>query len=210
MNLWSENKHADWKKIEQEKYSHYVPNATRKIEEEIENIKFDELKIHSDEQFFTFLKEKYYPWKYTDGRWLKNNLKHLEYYRDHMEELSLIRRALFSFTPSDIELGFKIAMLIKGLGTAGASGLLSILYPEHFGTVDQFAAVALNKTKTFERSFNPDKITLSDALDMERIMIVKANKLNHANNINYWTPRKVDKVLWTIGHPDKENERYFL
>jgi hypothetical protein len=32
---------------------------------------------------------------------------------------------------------------IRGLGIAGASGLLSVLFPEYFGTVDQFVVMSL-------------------------------------------------------------------
>ncbi len=38
-----------------------------------------------------------------------------------------------------------VACSIRGLGTAGASGLLAVLFPTSFGTVDQFAVKALVK-----------------------------------------------------------------
>jgi hypothetical protein len=38
-----------------------------------------------------------------------------------------------------------IASQIRGLGTAGASGLLALMYPTHFGTVDQFVVKGLQQ-----------------------------------------------------------------
>jgi len=40
-----------------------------------------------------------------------------------------------------------IATSIHGLGIAGASGLLTLMYPDQFGTVDQFVVKALREVE---------------------------------------------------------------
>ena len=57
---------------------------------------------------------------------------------------------------------FKITIQIHGLGTAGVSGLLAVLFPEHYGTIDQFVVYALRKLELPEQSvlekMNPEKM----------------------------------------------------
>jgi hypothetical protein len=70
--------------------------------------------------------------------------------------------------PSDIRRSIEVAMQVPGLGTAGASGLLSLLYPEDFGTVDQFVVKALREIPQLPEAarlveMNPQNLTLGDA-----------------------------------------------
>jgi hypothetical protein len=59
----------------------------------------------------------------------------------------------------------KTAGEIKGLGIPGASGLLSVMYPAEFGTVDQFVVKALRETDVVETAahlskMNPMSLTI--------------------------------------------------
>jgi hypothetical protein len=90
----------------------------------------------------------------------------------------------------------------RELGTAGASGLLAVLFPSQFGTVDQFAVKALAKIPELpERdligAMNPESLKLNDGTILIRIMRRKAVELNRVSSLVKWTPRKVDMVLWT-------------
>ena len=98
-----------------------------------------------------------------------------------------------------------IATSIRGLGTAGASGLLSILFPQHFGTVDQFAVKALCQIEDLPeietiRSMNPEGLTIRDGVLLIKILRVKAADNNRLFGGDFWTPRRIDMVLWTLGH----------
>jgi len=44
-----------------------------------------------------------------------------------------------------VGLALATASRIRWLGTAGASGLLALIYPDSFGTVDQFVVKALSE-----------------------------------------------------------------
>ena len=93
---------------------------------------------------------------------------------------------------------------IHGLGPAGVSGLLSLFYPEHFGTADQFVVINLKEVQDLpERAQilaikDPKSLTMNQAALLITIMRRKAKKLNILFNTNTWTPRKVDKVLWAF------------
>ena len=97
----------------------------------------------------------------------------------------------------------KAAMQIRGLGTAGASGLLSLLFPALYGTVDQFVVKALLQVpdlpqrQQLER-MNPEGLTVSQGVVLIEIMIRKAQQLNVQFDSRDWTPRKVDMVLWAV------------
>jgi len=98
----------------------------------------------------------------------------------------------------------KAACEIRGLGTAGASGLLAVLFPAYFGTVDQFAVKALRKIPGLQESssvaaMDPDSLKVKDGCILIRIMRRKAEELNRTFSTRKWTPRKVDMVLWTCG-----------
>lgn len=135
--LWQTNEQSRWLSEEKD-YWNLVRPSNYELEKEIENIDVDSVKDMTEEKFYDFLYNKYFVWKYTAKNRLATTRKHLSYYKDNLEELAPIHRDLFSFDTDDIKQGLEIAERIKGLGCAGASGLLAVLFPEKFGTVDQF------------------------------------------------------------------------
>ena len=43
---------------------------------------------------------------------------------------------------------------------------------------------------------NPKSLTVKDGIVLIRIMREKSNELNNKFKTDFWTPRKIDKVLW--------------
>jgi hypothetical protein len=102
-----------------------------------------------------------------------------------------------------VKAGLQAAMQIGGLGTAGASGLLSLLFPALYGTVDQFVVKALLQIPDLEErdellSMNPEGLTVTQGVILIEIMKRKAQQLNELFGTQEWTPRKVDMVLWAV------------
>ena len=102
-----------------------------------------------------------------------------------------------------------------GLGIAAGSGLLSILFPEHFGTVDEFVVIALARVSALPEDWRNEivkmnrrlqkskntkngsfQLSLSEGVLLVEIMRAKARQLNEWFQCRRWTPRKVDMVLW--------------
>lgn len=155
----------------------------------------------STEEFYTFLYDTYFVWKYTAKNRLATTRAQLKRHLDHPSKLSDIQKALFSFERTNIRAGLEIATRIHGLGIAGASGLLSVLFPNHFGTVDQFVVKALLNIRELKDRrqllrMHPESLTLKDGILLEQILCAKAEELNKAFKTDKWTPRKIDKVLW--------------
>ena len=113
-----------------------------------------------------------------------------------------IRDRVLGCENTSIRNALRAATQFKGLGPAGASGLLALLFPAKFGTVDQFAVGALRRVQCLPerdqlKRMNPESLTISHGVVLVEIMRRKAVSLNELFNTVEWTPRKVDKILWT-------------
>lgn len=111
-------------------------------------------------EFYKFIHNECYVWKYTAPNRLVTTRKQLNRYRleDSMCELKSIHRELFLFNRSDAARGLSVVSRIHGLGTAGASGLLALLFPKHFEAVDQFVVKALSEVEDLPHKREVQKI----------------------------------------------------
>ena len=202
MAFWDSNDRGIWlNKLD--KYWDYVKPANRALEIEMEHLDESQVRKMPVQKFYNFLYEKYFVWKYTAPNRLATTRRYLEKHdiEQGMKSLQRIQNELFSFDKRNIEKGLEIASGINGLGIPGASGLLSILFPEYFGTVDQFVVKALMDVNELQRkneilAMNPDSLKLNDVVLLIEILRSKSDELNKANGTTEWTPRKIDKVLW--------------
>lgn len=176
------------------------------VEKQFEKIGMKDIASLSTQQFFDFLYHEYFFWKYTAANRLVTTRRQLMRYQaeDRMDELKQIQTELVSFDTSDTLRGLEIAKQIRGLGVAGASGLLAVLLPQDFGTVDQFVVKSLTKIQGLPKhdrivQMNPESLTLQDGQLLIQIMKEKAKELNRQFEIDEWTPRALDKVLWSKG-----------
>jgi hypothetical protein len=203
-DLWNSTRESDWQDALREYWS-FVKPTHMAIEKEIDSIDTQEVANMNAQQWFDFLLNKYFYWKYTEKKRYVTTTYHLKKYLgpdDSLDDLFLIKEEIFSFDKEDIATGLKTASKIKGLGTAGASGLLAVLFPSKFGTVDQFAVKALSEVHGLPEesaiaAMSPEKIRTKDGVVLIRIMRRKANELNTMLQTGYWSARKVDMVLWS-------------
>ena len=122
-------------------------------------------------EWYDFLHDRYFVWKYTDHRWLQRNWGYLEAQaagNAGLVRLLAIRGRIFQAHGAvEIAIGnlsrlgeqapragaYRAAVRaaletvreIGGLGVAGASGLLAVSFPHAYGTIDQFVALALQE-----------------------------------------------------------------
>lgn len=158
------------------------------------------------EGWYAFLLTQYFPWKYTAPNRLATTTAQLKTYatKGNLEELFQIKTDLFALDRTDIRVALTLAKRIRGLGVAGASGLLALLFPAEFGTIDQFAVKALRgvldlaEAEHLER-MKPEGLSVSDGVILIGVMRRKARELNCSLATDYWTPRRLDMVLWTYG-----------
>ena len=201
--MWNSNDSQMWNEA-LDRYWTFVKPSHIDLEKEMGRIEADTVRRMDAEEWYDFLKGKYFRWKYTAPNRYATTTKALRTYREEVGLTSLftIKNEHFEFDKNDIAVGLRIATSIRGLGTAGASGLLAILFPPHFGTVDQFAVKALSEIQELPeiqivRSMKPLYLTNKDGVVLVTIMRRKAEELNAALSTSLWTPRRIDMVLWT-------------
>lgn len=203
--LWTTYDAALWDRA-LDRYWDLLRPCNVQLERDLENLQPARLKAMNPQQWYDFLLTEYFRWKYTAENRYTTTTKFLKDYvtKDQLSQLFDIKERLLSFDTGDVACGLKIASEIRGLGIAGASGLLALLYPQTFATVDQFVVKALRGVPGLPDapkliSMNPEGLTHRDGEILIRIMTNKAQVNNEKFGVSDWTPRRVDKVLWTFG-----------
>ena len=202
--LWGSSNRGDWVNA-LERYWSRVDRGHVELERQMDSLDPEKVREMNADEWFEFLHKEYYRWKYTAANRYATTTKHLNAQVEEwgVQKLHSFKDDIFQLAPTDVKAGLKAAMQIRGLGTAGASGLLSLLFPELYGTVDQFVVKALLQVpdlperQQLER-MNPEGLTVSQGVLLIEIMQRKAQQLNRQFEVNEWTPRKIDKVLWAV------------
>lgn len=204
--IWHCHSEADWRVLLDE-YWCVVKPVNIEIERAVERFRLAEVENLDAEGWYNFLLETYFRWKYTARNRYGSTTKHLKRYAKDgsLADLYGIKQNLLAFDLNDIERGLKLATSIRGLGTAGASGLLSVFLPTHFATVDQFVVKALRQVDDLPqieavRKLNPEGLTVRAGVLLIQIMRAKAAENNLLFGTDFWTPRRIDMALWTLGH----------
>lgn len=202
--LWHSNDETAWKKALQGYYES-LSKKELELDLELEALTSKEIENYTVNQFYDFLYNKYFVWKYGYSQYLSTYLKSLSKYKNEnrLSDLEKIKIKIFNLNLYDIEACIKNADDINGLGIAGASGLLSIIFPDYFGTVDQFVVKSLLKIDNLEEydkllKMKPNSLNKSDAVVLMKIIRKKAKELNEQFDTDFWTPRKIDMILWSI------------
>ena len=197
--LWNNSNEYDWKKA-LESYRSQIKPEHLIIEEDIIRNNIISIEKMTPKEWFDFLLNKYFKWKYTQANRYASTTKYLKKYKEEnrLDELQSIKLQFLSVEKANIKESLKLLSQIKGLGIAGASGLLALLYPKIYGVVDQFVVNGLIKTKEFPelKLIEPENITLNQGVHIIKILQQKAEELNKKFKTNFWTPRKIDMILW--------------
>ena len=201
-NLWESNNEHDWKTA-LEHYWSFVRPENIELEHELNDLKLEQISNLEQLDWYNFLHDKYFRWKYTAPNRYASTTLVLKKYKDsnQLDSLFDIKRRLLNLNVFDISAGLSVAKEIRGLGIAGASGLLSLMYPNNFATVDQFAVKALCKIPSLPESsslkeMRPENLTLRNGIILINIMLRKAKENNRIFGTDFWTPRKIDMILW--------------
>jgi hypothetical protein len=204
-DLWCSSNLCAWNEALQ-RYWNYVQPRNIELERALDALDLRKLQGLSPQGWYDFLQDEYFRWKYTaPNRYATTTIQLRKYVEQNaLDELDSIRRQLFNLDLNDVGAGLKTAKKIRGLGTAGASGLLSLMYPEHFATVDQFVVKALREVAGLPEAnalarMNPLNLSVSDGVLLIGILKRKAVENNRVFGTSSWTPRKIDMGLWTYG-----------
>lgn len=200
--LWHSSDASKWQ-CALDRYCKYIKPTHIELEREMDTLRPDDVRYLDADQWYEWLVNKYCCWKYTAPNRYATTTGHLERQSTDLGQhhLLTIRGRVLGCENASIRDALRAATDFKGIGPAGASGLLALLFPTKFGTVDQFAVCALRKVRCLpERDklmrMNPESLTIANGVVLLEIMRRKAVSLNELFNTSEWTPRKVDKLLW--------------
>ncbi len=201
--MWNTNDPDLWQKA-LNRYWTFVKPSNLELEKEMDRLDAETVKAMTPKAWFEFLLEQYFRWKYTAPNRYGSTTKILRTYaaNNELAALHAIKERLFAADRENIQQCLSVASLIRGLGIAGASGLLAVLFPTQFGTVDQFLVKALARIpelpeRNLIAAMSPESLKLNEGTILIRILRRKAGELNQGPSQTRWTPRKVDMVLWT-------------
>lgn len=201
-NLWYSKNESDWINA-LNAYWNYVRPANLQLEQKLNNLELKQISDLDESGWYNFLHDEYFRWKYTAPNRYKTTTNSLKKYLQFNEltKLDNIRHRLINLDHPNIIVGLRIAHEIYGLGIAGASGLLSLMYPQYFATVDQFVVKALIDIKSLPevdrlKMMKPNSLSLKDGVFLINILRQKATENNFTFNCTQWTPRKIDMILW--------------
>ncbi len=204
-DLWHLGKASDWEQA-LNRYWLFVQPRNLELERALDALELWRFQGLSSREWYDFLHDEYFRWKYTAPNRYATTTAQLRKYANGgaLDELDGIRQQLLNLDLNHVAAGLKTAKRIRGLGTAGASGLLSLMYPEHFATVDQFVVKALREVAALPEAnafakMNPLNLSVADGVLLVDILKRKAVENNQVFGTSSWTPRKIDMVLWTYG-----------
>lgn len=202
-SLWNSEEKTAWDSALQN-YQQQIKSSNLDVENKLNAMKSQDFQSMTGKDFYAFLRD-YAQWKYTDGRIKSNVQKRIEeYYEEHSdEEMKRILDNIFAIDLEDVYLHIENIKRIKGIGVAGASGILSLVFPKHFGTVDRFAVENLKEIYKNDsvcesklNKINSIDISTYDAVLVIKIYQAKACQLNQKLKTEAFTPRIIDMVLW--------------
>ena len=204
-DLWISNDPVVW----DEALKHYwtfVQPRNMELERSLEALDLERLRRMDAQDWYRFLRDEYFRWKYTQPNRYASTTRLLRHYEETngLDQLDEIRHSLLTLDTEDIRSSLEAAFAIRGLGPPGSSGLLALMYPDKFGTIDQFVVKALRLVNGLPEAaalsrMNPDSLKIADGVVIIGLLRRKAAENNRHFKSNAWTSRKLDKVLWTYG-----------
>jgi hypothetical protein len=180
--IWLSESEKDWNRLLKAYWGRILEDNIQ-IEYELNRLTPDQIKNMNANKWYQFLLTKYFVWKYTAKNRLATTTNHLKKYAENneLDQLHDIKNKILALDKTDIFNSLDVAHKIRGLGVAGASGLLSLIYPRDFGTVDQFVVYALRQVdehKDKAEKMKAENLSLDDGVVLIKIMRKKSSEMN--------------------------------
>lgn len=147
--LWESSEKKKWRDALSSYWENPSVRKNLEVEEFMDKLHTEGIRRSDSKGWRAFL-VVYFHWKFT-GTYLGTRLADLE--SNQPERLFSVKKLLFESDPKNIQKALERARYIRGLGPAGASGLLAVLFPKWFGTVDRFVVNALLEVTTLPERY---------------------------------------------------------
>ncbi|MCR5629587.1 DUF1759 domain-containing protein [Eubacterium sp.] len=198
--LYFSGNEDSWKEYEQE----YYDFVDVQLEKEIERIR----SIDCIENFYSFLIDKLLKWSLISDFIYESNVKRLkEEYENDRNKLNVIFDKICEYVKkiendstedyTYISNGINLLTEIVGVGPVCSTSFLAIILPSKFGVVSRHIIEPMKEVYSDVKEYKK-VISKKQACELEIKLNEISRTINKRFDSNYWTPRKVDKVLWTI------------
>ncbi len=215
--VWESREESVWLKALQNYWSNKSVLRDIELERRLSKLNPAEVKTFDEREWYNFLMDEYFPWKFR-GTYLPRRQEDLKKYErtSRLSNLLCFRDRIFACDLSrlsGVAEALRIADGINGLGPAGASGLLALLFPKWAGTADQNVVKAscgiesLPERPKLLAIKNPACLTVDEAVLLIDIMRWKASELNRLFKTDLWVPRYIDMILFDYGNNHGEKSR---
>ncbi len=135
-SIWYSEHEQPWNAL-LKRYWSLVKDENVQVELTLSRLRPADIASMNAEQWYNFLFTQYFVWKYSAKNSLATTRNKLKTYLENHELalLDQIRLDILSLNLHSIANCLQTTTQIRGLGVAGASGLLSLVYPEKFATL---------------------------------------------------------------------------
>ena len=198
--LWNSTWEKDWSQA----LCHYWeiiekrPREIKEIEKEMDSLDANQVEEHGPKEWYDFLHDKYFLWKYGQTEAMRENRETLQKSIETpggLERLTSIKEKIFTFDRDDIREGLRIVSKISGISIVAGSGLLAVIFPRYYATIDKLLILAMKRIEEYRNdsmilSMNPSRVSEDDGVLLITMLRDKAKNLNAAFSTDNWTPRK--------------------
>lgn len=215
LTVWSSTDQNPWHGGFERYWTHPTVKKNLAIEREIDQaMSLRDNILSSGSDLVQFLEDWYYPWKFDPiGATNKNRQAlQIDYAQHPIKYDNACRRVLqLNLADSARCLSAVGSGSIPGMRVSAASAFLAVLFPEWFGTVDQHTLRNLLKIVDPRADWlraqvhNPATFFSGDhqlAQHRASLMVAlyreQAQRLNSGLTTPYWTPRKVEMVVFAL------------
>jgi hypothetical protein len=205
--LWYSKDSEPWDALLKAYWQQPTVRRTLRIHKELEHLDRDKVLGQDDEGWYRWLRDEFVPWKFAglypkkrqegiDKQWATESGKSV---------ISHVRRDMQAVMDSG---GFTEALSlvreIDGIGMSAGSAIVALLFPELCATADSRVVRFLRQIFDLPeqpklRSIrDPKNLRSCDAVTIVQIVQRKSVELNKKFDLQCWTPRLVERCLWTF------------
>jgi len=218
-SLWRSNEVSAWQDALAKYWNHGPVRRNIDVERHMDRLTAEDRGaiLASGGALVDFLDHWYYSWKFfaiAPYDIPKHQAKVRIEYATNSDKYNAIARRLGALNADDVDqcLRYVASRSIPGLQLSAGSGLLAVLYPTWFGTVDQHTLRALqtldDERAAWLRRHIPDPKTFFPANNNDRgrhaaklmtqLYREKSQELARLDGETGWTPRRVEMVCYTL------------
>lgn len=220
-DLWHSESPEPWDALIAAYWQQPTVRKTLQIHKDLEHLDRVEVLGTTPEEWYRWVRDTFIPWKF-EARWVPVRQRDIDgQWATALgrKDIDRVRKAMVvAAERGGFEDAVSLAREIKGIGVSAGSAMATLLFPDRFATGDDRvvgflrAIPDLPEREALVSIADPKNLKPCDAAMICRIAVRQAAQLNERFGLTCWTPRLVERCLWTydsacgrrpsVPHPD--------